>query len=140
MRTEMELTLEQTQQSVSYEVSVDPYGFKGSCKDGDGEDTFILAKPFSEYDEVVSTHASQTRSNVPILEEITIAALRDSLMESMMEEMDGLRAELRNNVVDPNDGTVVRQNYEGQSPMQYSRLTKVEFPKFWWRRCKGMDV
>ncbi|GJZ84917.1 hypothetical protein Tco_0650256 [Tanacetum coccineum] len=86
---------------------------------------------------------SQTRSNVPILEEITIAALRDSLMESMMEEMDGLRAELRNNVVDPNDGTVVRQNYEGQSPMQYSRLTKVEFPKFggedvrgWMFRCE----
>ncbi|GJR70094.1 hypothetical protein Tco_0016159 [Tanacetum coccineum] len=39
MPTEMELTLEQTQQGVSYEVSVDPHGFKGTCKDGDGADT-----------------------------------------------------------------------------------------------------
>ncbi|GJT58160.1 retrovirus-related pol polyprotein from transposon TNT 1-94 [Tanacetum coccineum] len=36
MPTEMELTLEQTQQGVSYEVSVDPHGFEGTCKDGDG--------------------------------------------------------------------------------------------------------
>ncbi|GKB03271.1 DNA/RNA helicase, DEAD/DEAH box type containing protein [Tanacetum coccineum] len=33
---EMELTLEQTQQGVSYEVSVDPHGFEGIFKDGDG--------------------------------------------------------------------------------------------------------
>ncbi|GJY62302.1 hypothetical protein Tco_0462959 [Tanacetum coccineum] len=32
MRTEMELTLEQTQQGVSYEVSVDPHGFEGYLK------------------------------------------------------------------------------------------------------------
>ncbi|GKB53296.1 hypothetical protein Tco_0904049 [Tanacetum coccineum] len=32
MPTEMELTLEQTQQGVSYEVSVDPYGFEGNLK------------------------------------------------------------------------------------------------------------
>ncbi|GJS12738.1 hypothetical protein Tco_0407210 [Tanacetum coccineum] len=31
-KTEMELTLEQTQQGVSYEVSVDPHGFKGNLK------------------------------------------------------------------------------------------------------------
>ncbi|GJR09782.1 hypothetical protein Tco_0792434 [Tanacetum coccineum] len=30
MPTEMELTLEQTQQGVSYEVSVDPHGFEGA--------------------------------------------------------------------------------------------------------------
>ncbi|GJW48052.1 hypothetical protein Tco_0079698 [Tanacetum coccineum] len=36
MRTEMELTLEQTQQGVSNEVSVDPHGFEGIFKDGDG--------------------------------------------------------------------------------------------------------
>ncbi|GKB69344.1 26.5 kDa heat shock protein, mitochondrial-like protein isoform X1 [Tanacetum coccineum] len=36
MPTEMELTLEQTQQGVSYEVSVDPHGFEGISKDGDG--------------------------------------------------------------------------------------------------------
>ncbi|GJU42768.1 hypothetical protein Tco_1195725 [Tanacetum coccineum] len=36
MATEMELTLEQTQQGVSYEVSVDPRGFEGIFKDGDG--------------------------------------------------------------------------------------------------------
>ncbi|GJT83526.1 hypothetical protein Tco_1057868, partial [Tanacetum coccineum] len=34
MPTEMELTLEQTQQGVSYEVSVDPHGFEGTNKDG----------------------------------------------------------------------------------------------------------
>ncbi|GJS20268.1 hypothetical protein Tco_0448900 [Tanacetum coccineum] len=32
MPTEMELTLEQTQQGVSYEVSVNPYGFEGYLK------------------------------------------------------------------------------------------------------------
>ncbi|GJX68678.1 hypothetical protein Tco_0304405 [Tanacetum coccineum] len=32
MPTEMELTLEQTQQGVSYEVSVDPHGFEGNLK------------------------------------------------------------------------------------------------------------
>ncbi|GJW66747.1 hypothetical protein Tco_0121171 [Tanacetum coccineum] len=32
MPTEMELTLEQTQQGVSYEVSVDPHGFEGYLK------------------------------------------------------------------------------------------------------------
>ncbi|GKB84182.1 putative nucleotidyltransferase, ribonuclease H [Tanacetum coccineum] len=32
MQTEMELTLEQTQQGVSYEVSVDPHGFEGNLK------------------------------------------------------------------------------------------------------------
>ncbi|GJQ97938.1 hypothetical protein Tco_0009077 [Tanacetum coccineum] len=32
MPTEIELTLEQTQQGVSYEVSVDPYGFEGYLK------------------------------------------------------------------------------------------------------------
>ncbi|GKC42375.1 hypothetical protein Tco_1060097 [Tanacetum coccineum] len=37
MPTEMELTLEQTQQGVSYEVSVNPHGFEGISKDGDGE-------------------------------------------------------------------------------------------------------
>ncbi|GJT44900.1 hypothetical protein Tco_0953615 [Tanacetum coccineum] len=36
MLTEMELTLEQTQQGVSYEISVDPHGFEGIFKDGDG--------------------------------------------------------------------------------------------------------
>ncbi|GJY79323.1 hypothetical protein Tco_0485124 [Tanacetum coccineum] len=35
MPTEMELTLEQTQQGVSYEVSVDPHIFEGIFKDGD---------------------------------------------------------------------------------------------------------
>ncbi|GJR35724.1 hypothetical protein Tco_1211408 [Tanacetum coccineum] len=34
--TEMELVLEQTQQGTSYEVSVDPHGFEGIFKDGDG--------------------------------------------------------------------------------------------------------
>ncbi|GKC56797.1 hypothetical protein Tco_1084395 [Tanacetum coccineum] len=37
MPTETELTLEQTQQGVSYEVSIDPHGFEGISKDGDGE-------------------------------------------------------------------------------------------------------
>ncbi|GKB61301.1 hypothetical protein Tco_0917487 [Tanacetum coccineum] len=32
MPTEMELTLEQTQQGVSYEVSVDPHGSEGYLK------------------------------------------------------------------------------------------------------------
>ncbi|GJR20357.1 hypothetical protein Tco_0968884 [Tanacetum coccineum] len=32
MPTKIELTLEQTQQGVSYEVSVDPYGFEGYLK------------------------------------------------------------------------------------------------------------
>ncbi|GJV58107.1 hypothetical protein Tco_1459112 [Tanacetum coccineum] len=35
--TEMELVLEQTQQCTSYEVSVDPYGFEGTYKDGRGD-------------------------------------------------------------------------------------------------------
>ncbi|GJS91596.1 hypothetical protein Tco_0774232 [Tanacetum coccineum] len=35
MPTEMELTLEQTPQGVSYEVSVDPHGFEETFKDGD---------------------------------------------------------------------------------------------------------
>ncbi|GJR47851.1 hypothetical protein Tco_1315954 [Tanacetum coccineum] len=37
MPTAMELTLEQTQQGVSYEVSVDPHGFEGNLKMEDGE-------------------------------------------------------------------------------------------------------
>ncbi|GKB44212.1 retrovirus-related pol polyprotein from transposon TNT 1-94 [Tanacetum coccineum] len=36
-RHEMELTLEQTQQGVSYEVSVDPHGFEDSHKAGHGD-------------------------------------------------------------------------------------------------------
>ncbi|GKE80917.1 hypothetical protein Tco_1550917, partial [Tanacetum coccineum] len=36
MQNEMELTLEQTQQGVSYEVLVDPHGFEGIYKDSDG--------------------------------------------------------------------------------------------------------
>ncbi|GJX82556.1 hypothetical protein Tco_0332037 [Tanacetum coccineum] len=51
MPTEMELTLEQTQQGVSYEVSVNPHRFKGIFKDGDGEhaeldesDTHVLER------------------------------------------------------------------------------------------------
>ncbi|GJR68536.1 hypothetical protein Tco_0014601 [Tanacetum coccineum] len=40
--TEMELVLEQTQQGTSYEVSVDPYGFEGIFKDGDGEYMYYL--------------------------------------------------------------------------------------------------
>ncbi|GKA59174.1 hypothetical protein Tco_0758487 [Tanacetum coccineum] len=68
MPTEMELTLEQTQQGVSYEVSnirvisftmkmeilleptsnklmVDPYGFEGTFKDGDGVDLGSMMNP-----------------------------------------------------------------------------------------------
>ncbi|GJU63206.1 integrase, catalytic region, zinc finger, CCHC-type containing protein [Tanacetum coccineum] len=71
MRTEMELTLEQTQQGVSYEVSnirvisitmkmeilleptsnklmVDPYGFEGIFKDGDGENGVIRTKKYAK--------------------------------------------------------------------------------------------
>ncbi|GJW55911.1 hypothetical protein Tco_0099996 [Tanacetum coccineum] len=59
-----------------------------------------------------------------------IAALRDSLMASMREEMDRLRAELRNNVGETNIGTMVRPNNKGQSVMPFSRVTKVEFLKF----------
>ncbi|GJV84795.1 hypothetical protein Tco_1524693 [Tanacetum coccineum] len=40
MPTEMELTLEQTQQGVSYEVSVDPHGFEGIYKEGHGVKEF----------------------------------------------------------------------------------------------------
>ncbi|GKC66318.1 hypothetical protein Tco_1098916 [Tanacetum coccineum] len=40
MPTEMELTLEQTQQGVSYEVSIDPHRFEGIYKDGHGVKEF----------------------------------------------------------------------------------------------------
>ncbi|GKD80626.1 hypothetical protein Tco_1347465, partial [Tanacetum coccineum] len=35
MPTKTELTLEQTQQGVSYEVLVNPHGFEGISKNGD---------------------------------------------------------------------------------------------------------
>ncbi|GKD42833.1 hypothetical protein Tco_1267478 [Tanacetum coccineum] len=44
MPTEMELTLEQTQQGVSYEVSVDPHGLEGISKDGDGVSSCSTSK------------------------------------------------------------------------------------------------
>ncbi|GKB83565.1 hypothetical protein Tco_0950460 [Tanacetum coccineum] len=88
---------------------------------------------------------SQTMSNTNthVLEDSVIAALRDSLMVSMREEMDRLRAELRNNVGETNIGTMVRPNNKGQSVMPFSRVTKVEFLKFsgeyvrgWMFRCE----
>ncbi|GJZ97920.1 hypothetical protein Tco_0670373 [Tanacetum coccineum] len=48
MLIEMELTLEQTQQHVSYEFSVDPHGFEGIFKDGDGDDDVLKSKNFKE--------------------------------------------------------------------------------------------
>ncbi|GKC13486.1 hypothetical protein Tco_1010268 [Tanacetum coccineum] len=47
MPTEMELTLEQTQQGVSYEVSVDPHGLEGIYKDGHGG-TCVKVKEIQE--------------------------------------------------------------------------------------------
>ncbi|GJX28482.1 hypothetical protein Tco_0236561 [Tanacetum coccineum] len=86
---------------------------------------------------------SQTRSSVLVLEDSAIAALRDSLMASMREELDRLRAEMRNNGRYTNGGTVVRLNNEGQRAMQFSKVTKIEFPKFgredvrgWMFRCE----
>nr|GEW38537.1 hypothetical protein [Tanacetum cinerariifolium] len=73
---------------------------------------------------------SQTRFSIPVLVDSAIEALRDSLMESMREEMDRLRVELRNNATKTNSGTMGRQNNEGQRPMQFSRVTKIEFLKF----------
>ncbi|GJX72119.1 hypothetical protein Tco_0309290 [Tanacetum coccineum] len=52
MPTEMELTLEQTQQGVSYEVSVDPHGLEGISKDGDGVKEIqerCIIKAFQDY-------------------------------------------------------------------------------------------
>ncbi|GJR59345.1 hypothetical protein Tco_1501507 [Tanacetum coccineum] len=49
MPTEMELTLEQTQQGVSYEVSVDPHGFE----DGGGDFRYSDTERLSRSDEVL---------------------------------------------------------------------------------------
>ncbi|GKA42217.1 hypothetical protein Tco_0734877 [Tanacetum coccineum] len=43
MPTEMELTLEQTQQGVSYEVSVNPHGFEGYSNQTRANDKAIFA-------------------------------------------------------------------------------------------------
>ncbi|GKD28900.1 putative mitochondrial protein [Tanacetum coccineum] len=50
---------------------------------------------------------SQTRSSgIPVLEDSAIVTLRDSLMALMREEMDKLKAEIRNNAAETNVGTV----------------------------------
>ncbi|GKD89125.1 hypothetical protein Tco_1364632, partial [Tanacetum coccineum] len=50
---------------------------------------------------------SQTRSSgIHVLEDSAIATFRDSLMASMREEMDKLRAEMRNNAAETNIRTV----------------------------------
>ncbi|GJX67861.1 hypothetical protein Tco_0303588 [Tanacetum coccineum] len=53
MPTEMELTLEQTQQGVSYEVSVDPHGFADTFKDGQGDLRYSDTERLSRSDEVL---------------------------------------------------------------------------------------
>ncbi|GJR27045.1 integrase, catalytic region, zinc finger, CCHC-type containing protein [Tanacetum coccineum] len=65
--TEMELILEQTQQGISHEVSVDPHGFEGIYKDGRGglsgiarrEATILMGLPKDIYAAVDSCETAQ---------------------------------------------------------------------------------
>ncbi|GJZ03208.1 hypothetical protein Tco_0521169 [Tanacetum coccineum] len=66
---------------------------------------------------------SQTRSTLPVFEDIVIGNLRYSLMAFMRQEMDKFRAELRNTgTIEKNGGTMVRQKAEGQRAMHCCNL------------------
>ncbi|GJW13110.1 retrotransposable element Tf2 [Tanacetum coccineum] len=89
--------------------------------------------------------SAQTRSGMPpLLDNGTIAALKDALFGLMREEMERFWQEKSNSQnVDPNGGVMLRQNNGEQRTMQFSRLAKVEFPKFdgadvrgWMFRCE----
>ncbi|GJR66982.1 hypothetical protein Tco_0013047 [Tanacetum coccineum] len=64
MPTEMELTLEQTQQGVSYEVSVDPHGFEGIFKDGDGAPSKSISSKSTHYTLSSSPSESPTPTHI----------------------------------------------------------------------------
>ncbi|GJZ34593.1 hypothetical protein Tco_0580410 [Tanacetum coccineum] len=76
MPTEMELTLEQTQQGVSYEVSVDPHGSEGYLK-------MMVEVPDSSW---------LTRSIV--LERITPTALK-SCQDKILLKLESIRSQVQ---------------------------------------------
>ncbi|GJV72919.1 hypothetical protein Tco_1492914 [Tanacetum coccineum] len=67
MQTEMELTLEQTQQGVSYEVSVDPHGFEGTNKDGNRDFRYSDTVRPSQIDEVLNLKNFEKDASLQLL-------------------------------------------------------------------------
>ncbi|GJV63484.1 hypothetical protein Tco_1474312 [Tanacetum coccineum] len=65
-------------------------------------------------------------------------SLRESIATLMREELEKLMVEMRAAAVAATasgNGTVVRPQAEAQRGMQYHRVTKIEFSRFW-----GEDV
>ncbi|GKA55268.1 gypsy/ty3 retroelement polyprotein [Tanacetum coccineum] len=88
---------------------------------------------------------AQTRSGIsPVLEDSNMTAMRESLLVSMREEMERFwQAKSNSQNENSNGGMMQRQNNGDQRTMQFSRLAKVEFPKFggedvrgWMFRCE----
>ncbi|GKB76150.1 hypothetical protein Tco_0943045 [Tanacetum coccineum] len=77
MPTEMELTLEQTQQGVSYEVSVDPYGSEG------GSDSKQAHK-------IHSRHSHDPPANIKNIVESTSTMFQDFPLLTIPHNLSGM--------------------------------------------------
>ncbi|GJX84683.1 cleavage/polyadenylation specificity factor, 25kDa subunit [Tanacetum coccineum] len=88
---------------------------------------------------------SQTRFSI-MVDDVTRESLRGTIEVLMREETEKLRDEMRNAVVLDDGVAVVRNQGENQRQnKQYSRVTKIEFPKFggvdvkgWLYECKNV--
>ncbi|GJR12787.1 hypothetical protein Tco_0795439 [Tanacetum coccineum] len=86
MPTEMELTLEQTQQGVSYEVSVDPYGFEVFTLFLDGTPMEINMLVEKKYPLIMELLEKMLNLQLEVEEENTMAFELIKFIKSMLEE------------------------------------------------------
>ncbi|GJV06167.1 reverse transcriptase [Tanacetum coccineum] len=80
--------------------------------------------------------APATRTNSTTTEEI-LASLREPIAQLMREEMEKLREEMRTTAMELSTSQLGRNQGDQKQNMQFTRVTKIEFPKFGGDDVKG---
>ncbi|GJY39911.1 retrotransposon-related protein [Tanacetum coccineum] len=80
--------------------------------------------------------APTTRANPTTTEEI-LASLREPIAQLMREEMEKLREDMRTAAMEVSTGQLGRNQGDQRQNMQFTRFTKIEFPKFGGDDVKG---
>ncbi|GJV14754.1 hypothetical protein Tco_1360077 [Tanacetum coccineum] len=80
--------------------------------------------------------APATRTNSTTTEEI-LASLREPIAQLMREEMEKLREEMRTTAMEVSTSQLGRNQGDQKKNMQFTRVTKIEFPKFGGDDVKG---
>ncbi|GJY04844.1 putative mitochondrial protein [Tanacetum coccineum] len=80
--------------------------------------------------------APATRTNSTTTEEI-LASLREPIAQLMREEMEKLREEMRTTAMEVSTSQMGRNQGDQRHNMQFTRVTKIEFPKFGGDDVKG---